>query len=605
MWKTYDWEWHALRTTGRTRPREVRVTNTSSANHTFSRTTGATLTPNEIGSNVISKPAETDQVDILRARRIELGSFLRHRRTRLKPEDIGLEASGRRHVRGLRRAEVAQAANIGISWYTMLEQGSVENVSAETINAIAGALRLTFREREYMRSLAVRSFEELHVDAREPSSAQVDFVRSFALGGAFIHSGRHDVVAWNEFADQVFDFSAQGPEPNLLRIMLTDSAVQARFAAPRWSEILERMLGGFRNSYAALGDTRFEDLISELSCYEAFARLWEERPLSMPPCERQTVVHPKLGTIDCNVMAFMTPSSPTYTVILMTVAKPARGGASPATPPERPALSAAAALEIRRRRRVTLGAFLRHRREQMRPADIGLASIGRRHVKGLRRDEVADLAGIGISWYSMLEQGRVENITPTTLNAIARALKLGIRERQYLRNLATDSFAELSTLGTEPNEVLLEFVRTYPLGHAHFHDGRFDLYAWNDMADELYEFSKYARPNLLEIMTREAGPQRRHISPNWRNVLDRMLGHFRFTFGQYGDVHYSELIDRLCDESPAFRAAWSEHPTIADPPAERILVRYDERGLMELQVIQLIPYANPAFVLILKNIGTS
>jgi transcriptional regulator with XRE-family HTH domain len=554
--------------------------------------------------SVISKPAESNHVDILRTRRIELGSFLRHRRTRLKPEDIGLEVSGRRHVRGLRRDEVAQAANIGISWYTMLEQGNVENVGAETINAIAGALRLTFREREYMRALAVRSFEELHVDAREPSPALVDFVRSFTLGAAFIHSGRHDVVAWNDFADEFFNFSAHGPEPNLLRIMLTDSAVRARFEVPGWNEILERMLGGFRNSHAALGDTSFENLISELSRYDAFARLWEERPLSMPPCERQSFVHPKLGTIECNVMAFTTPSSPTYTIILMTVAKPAHGGASPAIPAERRALSAAAALAVRRRRRVTLGAFLRDRRERMRPADIGLTSIGRRHVKGLRRDEVADLAGIGISWYAMLEQGRVENITPTTLNAIAGALKLGIRERQYLRNLAADSFAELSTLGTEPNEVLLEFVRTYPLGHAHFHDGRFDLYAWNDMADELYEFSKHARPNLLEIMTREPGPQVRHVSPNWRNVLDRMLAHFRFTFGQYGDAHYSELIDRLCEESPAFRDAWSEPPTIAAPPAEKILVRYEERGLVELQVLQLIPYANPSFVLILKNIGT-
>jgi transcriptional regulator with XRE-family HTH domain len=550
---------------------------------------------------VIVKAAETSAVDILRSRRIELGSFLRHRRTRLKPGDIGLEASGRRHVRGLRRDEVAQAANIGISWYTMLEQGNVENVSAETINAIAGALRLTFREREYMRSLAVRSFEELHVDAREPAPALIDFIRTFPLGGAFIHSGRHDVVAWNEFADHFFNFSAHGPQPNLLRIMLTDPAVQARFELPRWDAILERMLGGFRNSHAALGDTSFEDLISELSGHETFARLWEERPLSMPPCGPQSIVHPALGAIDCNVMAFTTPSSPTYTVILMTVAKPARGGASPAVRAERAGLSAAAADEVRRRRRVTLGVFLRHRRERMRPADIGLTPIGRRHVKGLRRDEVADLAGIGISWYSMLEQGRVENITPTTLNAIATALRLEIRERQYLRNLAADSFAELSTLGTEPNDVLLEFVRTYPLGHAHFHDGRFDLYAWNDMADELYEFSKHARPNLLEIMTRELGPQMRHVSPSWRYVLDRMLGHFRFTFGQYGDARYSELIDRLCDESPAFRAAWSEPPTIAAPPAESILVRYEERGLMELQVIQLIPYANPSFIVILKN----
>ncbi len=562
---------------------------------------GNAATRHEVAS-VISKPADMTEAEILRARRIELGSFLRHRRALLKPEDLGLAASGRRHVRGLRRDEVAQAANIGISWYTMLEQGNVENVSAETISAIAGALRLTLREREYMRALAVRSFEELHIDAREPSPALVDFVRSFRLGGAFIHSGRDDVVAWNPFADEIFNFSAHGPEPNLLRIMLTDSNVQARFEEPTWSDILERMLGGFRNSHAALGDTSFEDLISELSGYETFARLWAERPLSMPPCGRQTVVHPTLGSFACAVMAFTAPSSPTYTVILMTNVTPSRHGPSAAIPAERPALSATASLAARRRRRVTLGAFLRDRRERMRPADVGLAPIGRRHVKGLRRDEVADLAGIGISWYSMLEQGRVENITPATLNAIARALKLCNRERQYLRNLAADSFAELSTLCTEPNELILEFVRTYPFGHAHFHDGLFDLYAWNDMADELYEFSRYARPNLLEIMSREAGPGRRHVSPNRRAVLDRMLGHFRFTFGKCGDARYTELIDRLCEESPVFRDAWSDS-TIADPPAEKVLIRYEERGLLELQVIHLIPYAYPAFVLILKNVG--
>ncbi len=543
------------------------------------------------------------EAEILHARRVELGSFLRHRRARLKPEDLGLVASGRRHVRGLRRDEVAQAANIGISWYTMLEQGNVENVSAETISAIAEALRLTLREREYMRALAVRSFEELHIDAREPQPALVDFVRSFELGGAFIHSGRHDVVAWNRFADEIFNFSAHGPEPNLLRIMLTDVTVQARFEVPQWSDILERMLGGFRNSHAALGDTSFEELISELSGYETFVRLWAERPLSMPPCGRQTVVHPAFGSFECAVMTFTAPSSPTYSIILMTNVTPPHRGASPAIPADRSALSAAASLAARRRRRVTLGAFLRDRREQMRPADVGLTPIGRRHVKGLRRDEVADLAGIGISWYSMLEQGRVENITPATLNAIARALKLCNRERQYLRNLAADSFAELSTLGTEPNDVILDFVRTYPFGHAHFHDGLFDLYAWNDMADELYEFSRYARPNLLEIMSREAGPGRRHVSPNRRAVLDRMLGHFRFTFGKYGDAQYTELIDRLCDESPSFRDAWSES-TIADPPAEKVLIRYEERGLLDLQVIQLIPYAYPAFVLILKNVRT-
>lgn len=102
-------------------------------------------------------------------RRHELGRFLRDRRNRVRPSDVGLPEGARRRVAGLRREEVATLAGVGVTWYTMLENGSAAGVSAATLSAIAGALQLNADEIAYLHRLA----EERVVEQPQPQPGEI------------------------------------------------------------------------------------------------------------------------------------------------------------------------------------------------------------------------------------------------------------------------------------------------------------------------------------------------------------------------------------------------------------------------------------------------
>jgi transcriptional regulator with XRE-family HTH domain len=541
---------------------------------------------------------------LIAKRRAELGRFLRQRRSRVQPHEIGIANVGRRHVRGLRRDEVAAAANIGLSWYTMLEQGRVENVSTRTLDAVADALRLDASERGHLRSLAARSFEELAVDDSPPPATVLDFVRTFRHGGAFVHSSSCDMLAWNAWADAFFGFSSHGPAPNLLDIMFGDAAIRARFVDPDWLEIVRRMIGHVRLRYGNAGGEHFETTIARLRAYPEFRAIWEEHPVKAPPSEYGVVDHPVHGKLDTDVIAFVAPASPTYTIVLIVPGQRASARDADDAAPPVPAHATAVTHEGRTWRRRDLGGFLRHRRERMRPEEVGVVRIGRRHAKGLRRDEVAQIAGIGVSWYTMLEQGRVENVRPRTLNAVANALRLTPREHAYLRNLAAQSFAELSTTALPPRPELVNFVERYSSGGAHLHDARFELVTWNGIADELYDFSRLPSRNILVNLAREHAFRDRFAHPDWRDLLVRITAYFRFS-SAYGDVDQLALIDELCAACPEFERAWAGEPSVSEPDDHTVVLRSGD-GLLRLTCVTvLVPCAAPTYTLVLTNETTT
>src|SRR3954468_13492040 len=104
-------------------------------------------------------------------------------------------------------------------------------------------------------------------------------------------------------------------------------------------------------------------------------------------------------------------------------------------------------------RRAELGEFLRARREELQPADVGLPSHGRRRTPGLRREEIALLAGVSVTWYTWLEQGRRINASRDVLLALGRALRLDDAERAHMLDLAT---AGTSARPIEPTDGVLE-----------------------------------------------------------------------------------------------------------------------------------------------------
>jgi transcriptional regulator with XRE-family HTH domain len=534
-------------------------------------------------------------LDPVRARRVDLGRFLRSRRNRVDPLTVEVVSSGRRRVRGLRRDEVAAMAQIGVSWYTMLEQGHVENVSPRVLSAIARALRLGVPERDHLFALAANAFREIDFDDTPPPPELTAFVRTTTAGMAFMTSPTFDVVAYNTEAANFFDFPRHGTTPNLLRIMLGNAAMRERFIEPDWRTVLSRMIGHFRIWNGRLGGPDFERLIAELRSFAEFSAIWDEWDVISPPSERTLLHPPGSAPYTVSVTAFTCFKCPAYTLILKTRIAPEdldRHVPTIARDDRRTPLRGT----DDRRRRAELGAFLRQRRERMRPEDIGVIPIGRRHARGLRRDEVAASAGIGLSWYTMLEQGRVDNVTEHTLRSVANALKLN-PER-----LRVPSSTEFERTEPEPSRDLLALIRSFPGVHAHFHDAHFTMLAWNAIADEFYGYGSapHPNPNMLEIMVRNRALRDRFVEPNWIESLSRMLAHYRFTHALFGESKSDAMIATLSRESQEFATAWLGELNVHNPATETGRLIYPASGPRSVTVILLTPTNLPTHTLVLK-----
>src|SRR4051794_13926621 len=139
-------------------------------------------------------------------------------------------------------------------------------------------------------------------------------------------------------------------------------------------------------------------------------------------------------------------------------------------------------------RRLEFGDFLRSRREKLTPKAVGLPPGARRRTAGLRREEVAQLAGIGVDWYIRLEQGRTFSPSGTTVDAPARALRLSKTEHAHLKALARDG-----ARGTFKREIVPPPIRRLveSLPHPAYITGRrWDVLAWNEAAEQVFAFAR-------------------------------------------------------------------------------------------------------------------
>ncbi|MEU9453127.1 helix-turn-helix domain-containing protein [Streptomyces sp. NPDC048277] len=209
-----------------------------------------------------------------------------------------------------------------------------------------------------------------------------------------------------------------------------------------------------------------------------------------------------------------------------------------------------------------LGAFLKARRTELSPAEVGLPeAAGRRRVKGLRREEVALLASISPDYYTRLEQGRRQAAEPV-LDTLARVLRLDDGERAYLFELSGRDAARPRrriTQKVQPHlQRLLEDLSTTPavvLGR------RTDILAWNAMAAAL--FTDFARipekkRNFVRLVFRE--PAFRALYPNWEWVAQTSLAQLRMEAARDPkDPQLAELVGELSLQDPDFRRWWGAH----------------------------------------------
>ncbi|NYT76948.1 helix-turn-helix domain-containing protein [Alcaligenaceae bacterium] len=212
------------------------------------------------------------------------------------------------------------------------------------------------------------------------------------------------------------------------------------------------------------------------------------------------------------------------------------------------------------RTRKELSEFLRSRRERLSPSEVGLPAGGRRRTPGLRREEVAALAGVGLTWYTWLEQGRDIGVSATFLDNLSRVLKLDAAERRYLYLLTQQRPpAEPGKTWCVVPAVVHRLMADLVSRPAYVINLRWDVLAWNSAADHVFHFSTYSpeHRNLIWMLFAD-GPTRALFDP-WGDQALQMLSHFRRDFvkaTQEPDI--CALIKELERLSPEFRQWWQE-----------------------------------------------
>ncbi|GGS49037.1 MULTISPECIES: helix-turn-helix transcriptional regulator [Streptomyces] len=241
-----------------------------------------------------------------------------------------------------------------------------------------------------------------------------------------------------------------------------------------------------------------------------------------------------------------------------------------------------------------VGDFLRSRRARIRPEEVGLPVYGRRRVPGLRREEVAQLAGVSVDYYVRLEQGRGTNVSDAVLDAVARVLRLDETEHAYLRTVARPRRqpgrpapaprvrpgVQLILDGLERNPALL-------LGR------RMEVLAWNALGDAVNGFSRMAPAERYMPRHVFLAPDARDLYPEWAAVAAQTVAHLRLNAGRYADdPGLCALVGELSVKSEDFRRLWADHE-VRECAYGVKKIRHPVAGLLTLPYETLAVPADP------------
>ena len=257
-------------------------------------------------------------------------------------------------------------------------------------------------------------------------------------------------------------------------------------------------------------------------------------------------------------------------------------------------------------RRRALGDFLRAQRARIAPASLGLPAGPRRRTPGLRREEIAQAAGMSATWYAWLEQGRDVSASPTALAALAGALHLTPAERAYLFELAgrrdPDGAPATDAMDVPP---ALAAALAAIAGPAYLLDRTWTARAWNAPAERLFvgwldragaDPDGVAR-NLLRYVF--LSPVARRVIPDWENRARRVLAEFRADSGTHlDDPALRALVEELTRRSVLFARCWREHAVVERAGGERRF-EHPRDGRLRYEQIAFSLASRPDFKLVM------
>lgn len=246
---------------------------------------------------------------------------------------------------------------------------------------------------------------------------------------------------------------------------------------------------------------------------------------------------------------------------------------------------------INEERLQALSSFLKEKRSSLSPEQLGLNPGGRRRVTGLRREEVAALAGLSISWYTRFEQGKDIALSLEAIYAIARVLQLNQDEKNYLLSLAYRyQLAEEDApfIREQPNEAVNKIISAMPNFPILVTDRHLQIVDWNNLATKVFlDFNELQAKdrNLIKILFMRE--EIRRLAINWEEFVNEFMALFRAYYGRFsGDTWYSEFINEMTEKSSVFPAFWNAMQVASDPEII-LLFRHSKVGKLNFKLTSL------------------
>lgn len=241
-----------------------------------------------------------------------------------------------------------------------------------------------------------------------------------------------------------------------------------------------------------------------------------------------------------------------------------------------------------------LSVFLKNQRAKLNPEALGFPAGTRRRTPGLRREEVAQLAGVSTTWYTWLEQGRDVKASASVLDCIATALQMNADERKYLHSLAFESGSEPVPPRQEPVQLspsLRKIITELAYCPVIVSDRMCNIVGWNPAA--AYVFLDFAQippeeRNMIRLLfTRK---EFRRLAVNWEQFSSSFLSMFRSYYGEYvGDGWYEHFLEEMMREHSDFKAMW-ENSQVSYAPEVHLEFRHARAGRMVYELTSLKVY---------------
>ncbi|HYH02462.1 MAG TPA: helix-turn-helix transcriptional regulator [Bacillota bacterium] len=250
-----------------------------------------------------------------------------------------------------------------------------------------------------------------------------------------------------------------------------------------------------------------------------------------------------------------------------------------------------------------LADFLKTRRAKILPSQVGLSSTTRRRTPGLRREEVAQLAGVGLTWYTWFEQGRPIHVSTQIIESLSKVLLLDKQERIHLYRLANQPLpADIPGYQGTVSPTLQHVLDSFILSPSLVIDQRWNVIAWNKAACVI--FGDFCEMNVRErniVWAMFTDDKYKQLYPDWSLYAKDLLGRFRSTCGQYiEDSWLAHFIEDLKIQSTEFNLWWPLHEIQSNSEIYKQL-NHPVAGILDFEVSKFVVADNSGLIMIVHT----